>query len=182
MKKFLHILIAISIFFNSGGFLFTFFTLKHLIKEQVFIQLKKDISSFAEIEHFKIKKTDLHNNNSGSIQWKNEDEFLFNEHMYDVVLIRDDQGNPGYSIIYAVNDIKEDKLLKSFSKLLDDLINGNTTNPKLRTILNNLISCALVDAVFNFNSYYHNYVILKSNSIKILSFFIKPVSPPPKSE
>jgi hypothetical protein len=180
VKKFIYILLAFFIFFNSGGFLFTFFTFKHIIKVEMFSEIREHLNSKCELEFFRFNDSELFSDTK-QITWDSKEEFYYNGKLYDVVCIKNDAKDSNIKIIYAINDNKEEKLIHSFNSLIDDLVNGNTANPKIRTILFNLISQALIQNGFNLNYCIQYVVVYKEIIIQFLSFQQSPDSPPPKN-
>ncbi len=179
MKKIINILLAFLIFINSGGFVIIFYQMRSLINQEMFQYIKCHKYLFDELISFRIPKKDLFNNRNGFI-WEKKKEFFKDNKLFDIVEISEDKNDNNYVFVYALNDKREETMVKTFTKNINKLVNDKTKSPKLRTILSNLISQAL--PIINIKLFFEQ---TKQNGLTYSSqiplFFYKtPISPPPE--
>ena len=146
----------------------------------MFENIRKHITLVEDISKFRIHKSDLFSDIEG-ITWEDKNEFKIDNKLYDVVKIADDKNDDEYVIVYAINDIQEEKLINSFNNIVDDLLTERTSNPKIRTILFNLISQALPKIHFSLIPANRSYITQDYITLIPKSFDKDVLSPPPKS-
>lgn len=129
---------------------------------------------------FKILKTNLFTDKNGII-WEGKNEFTNKNNLYDVVEIEEDQTDKGYVIVYAINDKQEENLVRTFDNLINELITEHSNNPKIRTILFNLISQALPKVAFSLLPVEQSYSIPFQLTLFLTSIKSDILTPPPKS-
>ena len=135
---------------------------------------------FDIVTRFKINKNDLYADKQGII-WEGENEFKMDNKLFDVLEIAEDKNDPDYLIVYAINDLQEEMVIKSFSHLIDDVVNGKTGDVKIRTVLSNLISQALPKIDFSFIPVMQSYIVFQYSELLPKSFNTSPLAPPPKT-
>jgi hypothetical protein len=145
----------------------------------MFDNIRKHADFQTDLNHFRIHKQNLYEDKDGFI-WDDRNEFKKNAKLYDVVKIVKDESDDGYLIIYAINDRQEENLLKSFSSVIDELVTEHTSNPKIQTIIFNLISQALPKNDFTLIPVNRCFVIQKYLTLIPQSISIAPLYPPPR--
>jgi hypothetical protein len=88
---------------------------------------------------FRIGKNEFRTNGNGFI-WKDANEFEYNRMLYDVVKIVKEKE---VFILYCLNDITEEKIVKTFNDEVNDLATGKISHSKYKTSLINLITQAV---------------------------------------
>jgi hypothetical protein len=145
----------------------------------MFENIRKHINLVEDISKFRIYKTDLFTDVEG-ITWEGKNEFKIENKLYDVVEIIDDKSDNKFVIVYAINDIQEENFVNSFNNIVDDLLTEHTSNPKIRTMLFNLISQALPKIDFSLIPANRSYIIPDHLTLILNSIQIDVLSPPPK--
>ncbi len=88
---------------------------------------------------FRISKNEFRTNGNGFI-WKEANEFEYNRMLYDIVKVVQDKDG---IILYCLNDITEEKIVKTFNDEVNDLAAGKINHSKYKTSLINLITQAV---------------------------------------
>lgn len=145
----------------------------------MFDTIRKHIDIQTDLIHFRIDKQNLYEDKDGFV-WEDRNEFRKDDKLFDVVEIVKDTGNDEYLFVYAINDKQEENLLKSFSSIIDELVTENTSNPKIRTIIFNLITQALPKNDFVLIAVNQAYITHDSLTIIPNSIDIDPLYPPPR--
>jgi hypothetical protein len=146
----------------------------------MFENIRKHINLVEDISKFRMHKTDLFSDINGII-WEDKTEFKIDNKLYDIVEILTDKSDNDYVIVYAINDMQEENLINSFNNIVDDLLTEHTNNPKIRTILFNLISQALPKIDFSLIPANRSYIIQNYITLIPNSFITDVLPPPPKS-
>jgi hypothetical protein len=144
----------------------------------MFDNIRKHIDIQSDLNQFRIHNKNLYEDKDG-FTWEDKNEFRKDDKLFDVVEIIKD-ADDDYLIVYAINDKEEENLLKSFSSILDDLINEHTSNPKIRTIIFNLISQALPKSDFEIIIVNQSFIMPDHFMLVPNSVNIDPPFPPPK--
>lgn len=130
LSKIFSIVLIISIFMNTSGYVFVFSFSQKIIKKEIKQLLKKSLPD-EQVEFLKIKIGDP---NYRKIE---KNEFIYNNKLYDIIELRIKNG---FMYIRCINDQKEEQLFKN----LDDLISSNFKTEGARgNILNKLYSMML---------------------------------------
>lgn len=143
----------------------------------MFSYIKHNYVKSDDVTRIRIKRKDLYNNTS-NIVWDGEEELRYNDKLYDIIKIENSNED---IVLFAVNDIQEENLLKSFSEILDEIISEKSNNPRIRTIIFNFISQATPAYIFFIIPTTISIGYVKPNSLINYCVFINPISPPPKS-
>lgn len=170
MKKIIIILILLPfLYFNIGYFPF-FLIKQQIIKNEIEQKIKNDIPS-SELTELIFDKTTYN-----SLKRTDENEFSYNDHMYDIVRIKTDKNNNIH--LFCIDDKKE-------SLLMSQLYEQTKTNEK-----NQQNSEELFFKLFSKDYLKVNPLTLESSYIIINRFAIKKdiyksfipdkPSPPPK--
>ncbi len=145
----------------------------------MFQNIREHKNLVKELRAFRILKKCLYVDNNG-INWEGKNEFRISSELFDVVEILDDEADNDYLIIYAINDKQEETLVKTFDNLINELITEHTSNPKIRSILHNLISQALPKIDFSLIPAKQSYLIPNHLTSFLNSFKTDILTPPPK--
>ena len=177
VKKCINILLAVFLFLNSGGFIIIYYRVHSSVRDEVFRKIKKETFSAAEISCFKIKREKLYKN-TGDIYWCDENEFEYRGRLFDIININYENDS---AVLYAINDLDEEKIIKSFNGQLNELAGGDLKLPGIKTSMQNLVLQGLVNKAFKlqlaiseqiFFGSYDNYFIKSYHEIPV---------PPPKA-
>ena len=119
MKKSINISFLLLLFFSQIGYYFFYMFQQHQIKEAVKHELLAKLpESSLEIIDAKTYRND--------IEWEAENkEFYLHGQMYDVAFIKVIKGK---TLIYCLNDSKEDELLKSLANAVNSGNEQNSSN------------------------------------------------------
>ena len=170
-KKFISIIIITVLLFNAIGNLIVFESMRYTIKKEV----KSDI----------ISKTSDHNlitiivdtNTKKNIRFMDDDEFMYNGRMYDIVK----QENKNDTTIYLCsNDTKEDELFANLNTEVKKNMDTNPVKQKTQQILTKISISLFYEEVNNdhpdtYSSYYY-----KTKTQNILTTDYDVLTPPPK--
>jgi hypothetical protein len=179
VKKYLHILLAFLLFLNSGGFVIVFYQIKYSIKHEMFENIKYHKDLLGIVSQFKIHRNNLYKDGQGFI-WDGQNEFKIENKLYDVLELVEDINNTNYLIIYAINDLKEEMAIKSFSNLIDELVNEKIKSQRINTILLNLITQALIKVNFSLIPIRQCCIIIRHSEFMPKSLDQMPLLHPPK--
>ena len=179
MKKIIHILLAFLLFVNSGGFVIVFYQMRNSLNKDMFEYIKCNKYLFNEVVNFRIHKNNLFKDKNGFI-WDEKYEFKKENKLYDIVEITVDKNDNNYVLVYAINDVREESMLKTFSSQISKLANESAKNNRLRTMLSTLILKALPVSDFSFVIEQNKQIPMEYNSLTPLSFYKPPTTPPPK--
>lgn len=141
------------------------------------IRHHKDL--FGIVSQFRMLKNDLCKDKNGFI-WDGQNEFKKENNLFDLLQIVEDKNNPDYLMIYAINDLKEETAIKSFSNLIDELVNEKAKSQRIRTILANLITQAIPNLNFSLTPIRQWAAIMKFSELMPISFDRVPLPHPPK--
>ena len=145
----------------------------------MFENIRKHKNLVEDLNEFRINRTNIYKDGDGII-WEDKNEFITNGKLFDIVEIIDDKDDDEYLIVYALNDVQEETLIKSFSNIINELVTENTSNANLRTILFNLISQALPKIDFSLIPVNRSYIFPTFITLIPKSLTTDPLSPPPK--
>ena len=176
MKKSINILLGILLFINSGGFIIVFYSQQLSVKEEVFNSINNGDYSPSELICFRIKKDLLYKDKNGFI-WNDKKEFEYNGRMYDVIRINE---NGKDYVLCCLNDLTEEKIIKSFAGEINRLVTDDPKDSKSKTSLFNLISQALLYNKFEILPFLKEQKLNQAVSETIIKFYIEIPSPPPK--
>ena len=169
-------MLAILLFINSGGFIILFYSQQLSIKEGISSSIRRGDFTPSEIIYFTFNKDFLYKNKDVFL-WNDKNEFEYKGKMYDVIkLVEKDS----VCVLSCLNDISEEKILKSFAGEFNRLVTDNPKDSKTRTCLFNLISQALI---YNKFELFPSFKQKKLNQLyweNISSSEIEIPSPPPK--
>ena len=140
MKKCISLFVAILLFINSGGFIILFYQLQQHVKKEILSSIREGEYNVNEVARFVLSKKDLNKNVNGYV-WENAHEFKYRGRLYDIINISY-KNDTAY--LNCVNDITEEKLVKSFNDEVNQLASGKLNSSKIKTSLINLISQALL--------------------------------------
>jgi hypothetical protein len=176
MKKCISLFVAILLFINSGGFIILFYQLQQHVKTEILNGIRKGEYNLSEAARFIISKKNLNKNINGFV-WENEHEFEYEGRLYDIINI---SYNDDTALLNCINDITEEKLVKSFNDEVNQLASGKLDNSKIKTSLINLISQALLRNSSGFSPLEDVRKMSDNFVEKILLCDIKIPTPPPK--
>jgi hypothetical protein len=146
----------------------------------MFDNIRKHLDFQTDLNHFRIHKNNLYQDKDGFV-WDDRKEFRKDDKLFDVVEVVKDPGNDDYLFVYAINDKQEENLLKSFSSIIDELVTENTSNPKIRIIIFNLITQALPKNDLKLIPVNPAFVTQEYFTIIPNSIYTDPLFPPPKT-
>lgn len=115
--------------------LFVFKIFQAQYREEI-IDLIEDGISEDELTFFAFSKDDLKNGTAG-IQWMQEDEFRFDDEMYDIVKT-ETKGDSTY--IHCIHDENESRLYVMLDKSFQQMLEDDPDKMKDLNILNNSLS------------------------------------------
>jgi hypothetical protein len=169
MKRVFSILIAILFLYNTIGYLIVFKSFQYGIRKEIKSKIKgrlddKDLVLIKFPAHpDKLQKKLFH--------WKEDNEFVFNGNMYDVVRQYAVHDTIYY---YCINDTKEKDLFCNLDVQVDQNMPSNTT-------ANNLVKIfkLTIDQTYIFNFFGDNLI---RTSKATASIFLLPVYLPVQSE
>jgi hypothetical protein len=176
LKKCGNILLAFLLFVNSGGFVIVFYSQQLSVKDEIFTSISKSGYAPSEIDYFTIRKDVLYIDGNG-FMWNDKKEFEYNGRMYDVIRTVE---NDTDCVLYCLNDLAEEKLLKSFAGEFNRLVTDDPKDVRVRTILSNLISQALINTEFEVLPSINGQKYNQPGSKSIIRPYIEIPSPPPK--
>lgn len=165
LKKASILFLILNILYLSFGYFFVFKTIQKSIKKEIKSILKQDLLKL-EPEVFRFK-SDIYTNQPENFKWyENNKEFFYFDKLYDIVKT-EVSGNE--LIIYAINDTKEQMLVKNFNS-----INNYTgTQLPLKAKIQNLLTFLQLTYIQSKNTlhFYCNQNILTYFDIKNLYEF-----------
>ena len=176
MKKCISILLIAFLFLNSGGFIIIFYQAQHSVKTKILFDIRKGSIPADKLVKFIIVKNQLHKNVDGII-WKEENEFVHNGMLYDVVKKVE---NSGRITLFCINDLTEEKIINNFNDEISDLASGKLSHSKYRTSLLNIISQALFLNAFDLPLTTNKQVLNSGYVPEILLVPIEIPFPPPR--
>jgi hypothetical protein len=176
MKKCISILVAVLLFINSGGFIIIFYQVQKHAKEEMITSIRKGNLDVEGAVQFRITKADLNKNVNGFI-WKDKNEFEYKDRLYDIVSISEENDS---LIIFCINDLAEERIIKTFNDEVNALACGKLNNSKTKTSLINLISQALLRNTSGVSNSENPQEIYPDFVENILLNEIEIPSPPPK--
>jgi hypothetical protein len=166
MKKYISLILLITILFVSNGYYLYFKHLQHKIKEEIKHEIKNKLSDN------ELSVVIISSENKKQISWKEKDkEFSYNGEMYDIVKTKTLNNKTYY---YCIKDTKEKNLIANYTR---HNRRRNKTLLKLRKVLSNkyfpekfIINTKTNNADIYFTDYQQNYT----------SVYLETLSPPPK--
>ncbi len=126
---------------------------------------------------FRINKEKLYTNTDG-FTWKDNSEFEFNGMLYDIIKT---EVEGDYAILYCLNDITEQEIVKSFNDEVNALAGGKLNNSTYKTSLLNIISQALCINPFEIKQPDDKQQYLSNNTARIIPLPADIPTPPPKT-
>jgi hypothetical protein len=157
LKKIISLLICFFLVFNSSAYVFFYWQVKNLLKEQGLSNSQNFKSANLLI---KIVIPSYQTLNSKRFQLLDDHEIRYDGKMYDIV--KRDEVN-GDIILLCISDENEDKLEKAFINHIENNNNDKSTTP-VKNILKQLIADGLVNILSeSFSS---------ERVVKYTSFFI----------
>ncbi len=146
------------------------------VKQEILSNIKEGNFISDKIEKFRIKK-DCFNKTINGFIWSDENEFEYRGRLYDILSIEE---SDDCFILSVLNDIAEEKIVKSFNDEINQLASGNLNDSRVKTSIVNLISQALVNNVFSLEISFYQCSYFSASAGKILFNDIKIPVPPPK--
>lgn len=176
MKKCITILVAILLFINSGGFIIIFYQAQKSAKQEILCSIKDGKYKIRDIAQFRIDRTDIYRNINGFI-WNDKNEFEYKGELYDIINLSAENNS---LILFCINDITEEQIVKTFNNEINGLARGDLNNSKVKTSLLNLISQALIKNPADINQYYNYQPFNLIADENIILAYREIPSPPPK--
>jgi hypothetical protein len=176
LKKLLTYIVLILFIYNLAGYYIVYKGWQKGIRQQIKYQIGHGLK-LSEIEVLAFSKADLQTKTI-ILEWENDDEFRYNNYMYDVVSSKETNDS---IVLLCINDHKEKKLLDQFEAYVNQQQdNSSSKHSKPFKILEDLIKdyCYPQKVVQN----YREGKIINNPGIEVLitDTFIDVLSPPPK--
>ena len=172
-------MLAFLLFVNACGFIIVFHRLRYSAKIEMKEKIRNEGYLDDEVVNIRIRKENLYKN-TDRISWEDEKEFRMNNNLYDIIEVVPCVDDPGCLEIHALNDSKEEHILKTFAGRIDQLVNEKLNTPNIKTILFALISQALPYKYFSLADVNPGFIIIKNYESSALKNYISPTEPPPK--
>jgi len=165
MKRLLSILITILFLYNTTGYLIVFKSFQYGIKEEIKTKIKNNLND----KDLVLIKYPSHPNKQQKklFHWKEENEFLYNGNMYDVVRQYSIHDTVYY---YCINDTREKELFATLNVQVDQNMASNSK-------ANNLVKLykLSIDQSYLFNFSIDN--LLQSSKETVSLYLIPGYSP-----
>jgi hypothetical protein len=173
LKKLTTYIVLILFTYNLAGYYVVFKGWQNTIRFQIRNQIRQE-SRLLKPEVLTFSKTDLIENKI-DLEWEKDDEFCYNNSMYDVVSRTESTDSITFT---CINDRREMKLIRQFQAYADQQHNHSRSNPF--KILENLVKdyCSNQQIA----EYYRDGIPLNKPRIKVSLHhtFSDVISPPPK--
>ena len=160
--------------YQMVGHNIVFYLLRYQIKREVKIMIMQNTIQ-SPFSIFTFRNTQLH---SGELKWENEEEFKYQDKMFDIIKTQKDGGTTTF---YCLNDKKEELLIKNFIfASLKNNAQSNCTTPSAIQLLKFLGHYFLVSAFNKILSPFYRGISYDLYSFKIENPFLTIYSPPPQ--
>lgn len=162
--------------FNAGGYFFIYCQLENHFKMYAADEIKNYIP-VESIEQIKIINNACFDVYGRDVEWLNESELTYSGKMYDI--IKQETRNDT-TILYCLNDEKEDILNKVFAEIINNKKDINSFS-SIANIIKILITIAVQPEISEFNYFqsYNDFLNLYISNLR--NIWLKIPSPPPKN-
>ena len=173
MRKFISILLLLLLLYNSGGYVLIYLNLKEIIKEYAVGQLSRHAEQDSLLT-IKIPKREL--DNPDVFKWVEENEFMYNNKMYDIAK-SSERGDTVY--FYCIEDKNEIILDELFAGCFSE--DKNETDTEDVKIVLRFLNTEAITNLFYQNLFIPVKQIQYIDSQKLFtSYFPRVITPPPQ--
>jgi hypothetical protein len=176
LRKIFSIVFAGLILYNLCGYYFVF----QYDQAQVKQVMNERIRDGVENEKQYVEITILNPGVDADFKMLDKGEFLYHGKLYDVV----SEKVSGKSIIFrCINDTKEEQLFANYDRYLDWVsgVNAPEKSKHSQAMLYHLIKQALVKNYSPVKTNSYSTIIYYNPTFELISYYITPISPPPRA-